>query len=79
MSLSVDEVDKVLVLEERTSNCTTAIVHVAYVVVKTRQVLYKIFDLPYRIIKNSAFFTFLELFVSLGLLNTAISVVYGDS
>ena len=44
--LSVDEVDEVLVLEERSCNCATAIVHVTHVVVKTRQVFYKIFNLP---------------------------------
>jgi hypothetical protein len=52
--LSIYEVDKVLVLKERSSNCATTIVHVPHVVVKTRQVLNKIFDLPYSIIKNSA-------------------------
>ena len=51
----VDEVDEVLVLEERSSNCATAIVHVPHVVVKTRQVFNKIFNLPYRVINNSFF------------------------
>ena len=50
--LSVDEVDEVLVLKEWSCNCATAIVHVTHVFVKTRQVFYKILNLPYRVINN---------------------------
>jgi len=47
MALSVDEVNKVLVFEERSSNGTATVIHVTHVIVKRGQFFNKIFDLPY--------------------------------